>query len=181
MEREAVACAGRSAGADLIVDAHILDYGVVRWQYAATGLVVHASAELLAVGLASAWNPVALGAWAAFDITTDIPLWFGGAQVSGWAFRPVRIQIHALQIEPCEGMIWTEQELVLKVPGKTLEEYAPEQQRRKEVQLNVNLDKALAALAERAGKTLTRQPCAESGQLDTISNFSVWSVLDFLY
>ena len=128
-----------------------------------------------------AWNPAAIGAYLAFDATTDLPIWWGGAQIFGWAFRPVRIQMHALQSSPCEGLVWTEQELVIKVPGKALAEYSPEKQRRKDIQLTVNLDKALGALTESAGEKLSRQPCTESGKPDAISNFSVWSVLDLLY
>jgi hypothetical protein len=172
---------GHATGADFVVDAHILDYGVVRWQYWVAGWLTHASVATTVVGFASAWNPAAIGAYLAVDATTDLPLWWGGAHVFGWAFRPVRVQLHAFQMISCEGMVLTEQELLLKVPGKTLAGYPPEQQKRKEVQLHVNLDKALAALAERAGKKLAGQPCTETGQPKTISNFSFWSALDLLH
>ena len=172
---------GRVTGADIVVDAHILDYGVVRWQYWVTGWLTHASIATTIVGFASAWNPAAIGAYLAVDATTDFPLWWGGAHAFGWAFRPVRIQMHALQTSPCEGLVWTEQELIIKVPGKALAEYSPEAQRRKDVQLQANLNRALASLAESAEEKLARTPCTESGQPEMISHFSIWSILDFLY
>lgn len=178
---EQLVALGRLADVDMVIDAHILDYGVVRWQYWVTGWLTHASIATTIVGLVSAWNPAAIGAYLAFDATTDLPIWWGGAQIFGWAFRPVRIQLHAFQVRPCGGIIWTEQEMVVKVPGKELEAYPPEDQRRKEVQLEANLTKALATFAESAGEKLTRRLCTENGQPESISNFSVWSVLDLLY
>ena len=137
---------GKQTNADLVIAGRILDYGRVRWQYAMAGFVTHAVVELLVVGLATGWNPVALGAFAATDFTTDIPLWFGGGYVFGWAFRPVRIEISALQLTPCTGVVWTRQVVVVKVPGKALEGYPPEQQKRKDVQLEANLNEAMAEL-----------------------------------
>ena len=177
---EQVRTLGYQTGADIVVTGLIHDYGAVRWQYWVSGLAVHASAELLIVGLVTAWNPIALGSWAAFDLTTDIPLWYGGAYVFGWSFRPVRVHLDAVQLKSCEGPIWTDDALRVKVPGKDLAEYSPEQQKRKEVQLEANLNRAMADIAEAAGEKLAIQACAEDGKPEEIGGFSFSSIFDFL-
>ncbi len=172
---------GRAAQADLVVDAHILDYGVVRWQYWVTGWLAHASIATTIVGLASSWNPAAIGAYLAVDATTDLPLWWGGAQVFGWAFRPVRMQVDVLQLTPCEGLIWNQQELVVKVPGDELAHYTPDERTKKEVQLDINLHRAATAIADDAAAALDRQPCDEQGRPKPIDTFSLWRWLDVLH
>ncbi|MBA5865629.1 MAG: hypothetical protein GDA67_02905 [Nitrospira sp. CR1.3] len=172
---------GRNTNAELVMDAHILDYGVVRWQYWVTGWLTHATIATTIVGLATAWNPAAIGAYLAFDVSTDLPIWWGGAQVFGWAFRPVRVQIDVLQLAPCEGLVWRKQELLVKVPGKELAGYSPEEQTRKEVQLGVNLHQALSSLVESAAETLSHQPCDEEGRPQKVAGFSMWRWLDLLH
>jgi hypothetical protein len=172
---------GRSTNAEFVMDAHILDYGVVRWQYWVSGWLVHAGIATAIVGLASGWNPAAIGAYLAVDATTDFPLWWGGAQVFGWAFRPVRIQLDILQLAQCEGLVWSQQELIVKVPGKALSGYTSDEQRKREIQLDVNLHKAIDILAENSAETLVQQPCNERGEPQKVGGFSFWSWLDFLY
>lgn len=92
---------------------------------------------------------------------TDVPFWWGGAYVAGWAFRPVRIQVEARQVVGCVVPVWHEQEVVVLIPWKTLAKYPPEQRQRKEVQLEVNLSRALAEVAENAGRELRLKPCEE--------------------
>jgi hypothetical protein len=176
-----LAAFGRSAEADLVVDAHILDYGVVRWQYWVTGWFTHASIATTIVGLASAWNPAAIGAYLAVDATTDFPLWWGGAQVFGWAFRPVRIQVDVVQLSPCEGLIWSTQELTIKVPGEAMSHYTLDERSKKEVQLDINLHRAAAAIADGAAERLTPQTCDEKGRPRIIDEFSFWNWLDLLH
>ncbi|MGH7207744.1 MAG: hypothetical protein ACREI2_16215, partial [Nitrospiraceae bacterium] len=150
---------GKQSGADVVVTALIHDYGVVRWQYWVTGWLLHVSVATTVVGAATAWNPAAMGIYLAVDATTDFPLWYGGASVFGWTFRPVRVHLDATQITNCQGLIWTDEELAVKVPGKTLAEYPPEDRGRKEIQLEVNLNRAMADLGETAGRKLKLQPC----------------------
>lgn len=152
--------AEKGSAPDLLISGRILDYGAVRWQYWAAGLALHATAELVAVGLASAWNPLAVAGYLAYDLATDVPLWYGGAQVLGWVFRPVRVEVEAWRMG-CAQPIWTEQVLVIRVPGKTLAAYPAEERRKKEVQLGVNLDRAMAQIADVAGQTLRMQPCPD--------------------
>ncbi|MGH7227929.1 MAG: hypothetical protein ACREIH_01835 [Nitrospiraceae bacterium] len=171
---------GTQSRADVVVTAIIHDYGIVRWQYWVTGWVTHATIATTVVGVATAWNPIAIGAYLAFDATTDFPIWYGGAYAFGWAFRPVRVHLDATQLTHCPGPIWTEEELAIKVPGKTLAQYPPEDRGRKEIQLEANLNRAIEDLAETAGRDLTLQPCTENGKPKTINNFSFLSLLDHL-
>ena len=81
----------------------------------------------------------------------------------------------------CRGVVWSEDELAVKVPGKKLAEYPPEQQFKKEIQLEVNLQRVMADFAETLGPKLALQPCQDDGTPAKISTFSIWSVFDLLY
>src|SRR5262252_3224321 len=52
----------RRLGADLVVAGSILDYGKIRWQWSAAGMLTDMTAESIALGVATAWNPIAIGA-----------------------------------------------------------------------------------------------------------------------
>ena len=151
---------GKEAGADILVSARIGAYGSVPWKYWLTGLATQNVAELIVLGLATGWNPIAIGVWFGTDVLLiDLPLWAGGAYIFGWAFRPVEIEVEAIQIDDCSGQIWKKTEFVNLVPGKTLTQYPPEERKKKEVQLAANLDHAMMNLAESAGKRLRKKPC----------------------
>ncbi len=151
---------GRQAGVDLVISGQILDYGNVQLSYWVTGFVLSMLTETLIVGAATGWNPLIMAATAGSELFTDLPFWWGGAYVAGWAFRPVRVEIEAVQTTDCEESIWNKQELVVLVPGKTLDEYPPEERRRKEVQLEVNLTRVLSELADAAERELRLKPCS---------------------
>ncbi len=169
---------GHQTGADIVVTGLIHDYGAVRWQYWVTGWLLHVSAWTTAIGVATAWNPAAVGAFLAVDATTDFPIWYGGAEIAGWAFRPVRVHLDAFQLQPCEGPVWSDDALRVRVPGKALAEYSPEEQKRKEVQLEANLNRAMAELAETAGEKLVLRTCTEDGKPEKIRGFSLSSLFD---
>lgn len=150
---------GQEAHADFVVTAKIVDYGVVRWQYWVPGLIVSMITETLIVGAASGFNPAIMAATAGSELLTDVPFWWGGAYVAGWAFRPVRVKAEAIELGACHDRTWTQEALVILVPGKTLEEYPADERSRKEVQLTVNLTEALKEIADDAGHELRRKPC----------------------
>ena len=100
-----------------------------------------------------------MGIAVASELVTDLPLWWGGAYIAGWALRPVRVKVNALQITGCKQTIWKEQELIVLIPGKSLKKYPAEDRKRKEIQLRVNLDKALMEIAKTAGRKLRLKPC----------------------
>jgi hypothetical protein len=171
---------GRQTNADFVISGRILDYGVVRWQYWTTGLVLHSAAGLTALGFATAWNPIAIGGYFLYELP-DVAIWYGGASVFGWVFRPVRIEVEFIQLKPCEGLVLTEQEAVVRVLGKDLAEYSADDQKKKEIQLEINLKRAMANMADIAGGKLRHQPCTDNGSPSKLSSFSLWAVLDFLY
>lgn len=141
----------RRLGADLVVAGSILDYGKVRWQWMLAGMTTDMTAESIALGLATAWNPIAIGANLGFELLTSTPLWFGGGYVFGIALRPVRVEARAF--ETVQGYpIWQAMDESVYAWGalKTL----PEEVRdKKEAQLELNL----AEIMESLGDDLTKQ------------------------
>lgn len=150
---------GRAAGADIILAPRISDYGRLQWDHWIVGWLGVATTHTVIVGAATGWNPLAMGAYLVYDLATDLPLWYGGAYVLGWAFRPVHVEIDALQLTGCVKRIWYDQEVTIIAGKKDLSAYPEEQRKRKEVQLQVNLDQALAQLAAAAGRSLRLQSC----------------------
>ena len=65
----------------------------------------------------------------------------------------------ALQIRNCRGIVWSVDESSIKVSGKTLTEYPPEQQSGEDIQLEVNLKRVMTDLAKTVWPKLTIQPC----------------------
>lgn len=157
---------GLDAGADLVLSVILDDYGRLQWDHWAFGWLSVASTHTAIVGAATAWNPLAMGAYLAWDLTTDFPLWYGGAYFMGWAFRPVHVIVDATQLKGCEMPIWTEEEIVIIAGKKALAAFPEEQRKRKEVQLRVNLERALQKVVELAGKTLRLKPCPEAAKAE---------------
>ncbi|MCS6287315.1 MAG: hypothetical protein H8K08_18010 [Nitrospira sp.] len=147
------------SGAEIIVTGRIPDYGAVRWQYWVGGWAMTATAHLMTVGFASGWNPAVVGGFMALDLSTDLPFWWGGAYAFGWGLRPVRVQVEAVQTGLCGGSLWSTQTVMVLIPGKTLAVFPPEERRRKEVQLGVNLERAIRDVADAAGQSLRLKPC----------------------
>ena len=171
---------GQQAGADHVVTGLIHDYGRVRWQYWVTGWLAYVAVATTIVGFATAWNPAAIGAYLAVNATTDFPLWYGGAEIFGWALRPVRAHLGVTQIRPCSGEIWSHDELMIKVPGKLLEQYPEDQQHLKQVQLEANLHRTLEDLTAEAGDILEVRPCREDQTAAPSRSFSWASIFDLL-
>ena len=133
-------------GADILIVGNILDYGKIRWQYWVPGLVLSMLAETLIVGAATGFNPAFMAATAGSELLTDVPFWWGGAYIAGWAFRPVRVEASA--IDPLEGVVvWNETEAAIYLWGR-LKEVPEEQRKKKEVQLSLNLKKAMEDIGD---------------------------------
>jgi hypothetical protein len=171
---------GQQTGADQVVTGLIHDYGKVRWQYWVTGWLAHVAVATTIVGFATGWNPAAIGAYLAVDATTDLPLWWGGAEIFGFAFRPVRLHLDAIQVRPCPGEIWSRDELMVRVPGKRLEQYPEDQQHLKQVQLQANLERSVEDIAAEAAEVLEFRPCSEHNEAKPLSSFSWASMFDLL-
>jgi len=136
----------RRLGADLVVAGSILDYGKIRWQWMLAGMTTDMTVESIALGLATAWNPIAIGANLGFELLTSTPLWFGGGYVFGVALRPVRVEARAF--ETVQGYpIWQAMDESAYAWGalKTL----PEEVRdKKESQLQLNLAEIMESLGD---------------------------------
>lgn len=136
----------RRSGADLLIAGSILDYGKVRWQFWVPGLILSMMTETLIVGAASGFNPGLMAAIAASELVTDVPVWWGGAYIAGWAFRPVRVE--ARVFDTLKGYpIW--QSMEESVYAYEALKLLPEDVRgRKEVQLTLNLAEIMESLGD---------------------------------
>lgn len=136
----------RRLGADLVVQGTVLDYGKVRWQWLAGGMAVDMTWESIVIGAATAWNPIAIFANLGFELMTSPPVWFGGGYLFGVAFRPVRVEARALDVET-GAVVWEEMESAAYARDSL--KALPEKERdKKEAQLGVNLRKAMDALVD---------------------------------
>lgn len=156
---EALRTLGQQAQADVVLTGHVVDYGVVRWQYWVSGLLVSMLTETLIVGAASGFNPVIMAATAGSELLTDLPVWWGGAYMAGWALRPVRVTVEAWNVRGCAAKPWKEEAVVVLIPGWTLKKIPPDERRRKEVQLALNLSQAMTEIADNVGKAMRLSPC----------------------
>ena len=168
---------GKQAGADLVLTGEIIDYGAVNWKLWATGFVIDTAVGVAVVGAATGWHPAAMAGALGFELLHNVPIYFGGAYVLGWAFRPVRVEVEAIQLAGCEGSIWVDQEVMITIPRKTMAAYPPEQRNRKELQLEANLNRAMEEVAEHAAGDLRLQPCTEDGHPAKRSGLSFLSLL----
>lgn len=153
----------RRLGADLVVAGSILDYGKIRWQWLLAGMTTDMTVESIALGLATAWNPIALGANLGFELLTSTPLWFGGGYLFGVALRPVRVEARAF--ETVQGYpIWQAMDASAYAWGalKTLPEAVRE---KKESQLALSL----AEIMESLGDDLIKQAFMASRLRETLT------------
>lgn len=131
---------------DLVVTGIVQDYGKVRWQWAAAGMLGDMTWESVVIGLATAWNPAIILGNVGFELLTSTPVWFGGAYLFGVAFRPVRVEAQA--VDPLDGeSVWKETEVAIYAWGR-LKELPEAERSKKEAQLGLNLKKAMEALAD---------------------------------
>jgi hypothetical protein len=146
LTREQLVSIQKELAVDMVLGGAILDYGKVRWQWAAAGMLGDMTWESVALGLATGWNPIAIFANMGFELLTSTPVWFGGAYLFGLAFRPVRVEAWA--IDPVLGdHVWSEMEVAVYV-GRALQEVPKEERKKKEVQLGINLKRATEALGD---------------------------------
>ncbi len=141
----------RRLGVDLVITSTILDYGKIRWQWLVAGMLTDMTAETIALGLATSWNPIGLGANIGLELLTNTPLWFGGGYLFGVAMRPVRVEARAF--ETINGYpIWQTMEQSVYA-WSALKTFPEEVRDKKEIQLELNL----AEIMESIGDSLTKQ------------------------
>jgi hypothetical protein len=133
-------------GADLLVTGIVQDYGKVRWQWLAAGMLADMTWESVALGLATSWNPAVIFGNVGFELLTSTPVWFGGGYLFGVAFRPVRVEASAVDLIDGD-IVWHDTEIAIYLWGR-LKEVPEEERKKKEVQLGLNLRKAVEDLGE---------------------------------
>ena len=132
--------------ADLVVGGVVQDYGKVRWQWLATGMIMDTTAESIVIGLVTAWNPVAMAANVGFNLLTSTPIWFGGGYLFGVALRPVRVEAWAVDTQSGKE-IWESMDVAVYARER-LKQLREDARKKKEAQLHVNLEKAMEALGD---------------------------------
>lgn len=133
-------------GVDLVVAGVVQDYGKVRWHWLAAGMAADTTAENIVIGLATAWNPVAILANVGFNLLTSTPVWFGGGYLFGVAFRPVRVEAWAVETQDGEE-VWKDTEVAIYLRER-LKKLPEEERAKKEAQLRINLAKVMEALGD---------------------------------
>ena len=149
--RDQVIELGRRLGADLVVAVNILDYGKMRWQWFFAGAFADLTGETVALGLATAWNPIGILVNTGVTIGVNTVMFFGGGYVLGLSMRPVRIEARVFETQ--QGYpIW--QTMEQSMYARSALKAVPEASRdKKEVQLQLNM----AEIMESLGDALTKQ------------------------
>jgi hypothetical protein len=133
-------------GADFVVAGNVLDYGQIRWQWFAAGAFAELSAETLAIGFATAWNPAVILGNVGVDVLVNSAIFLGGGYLFGIAFRPVTVEARAF--ETTQGYpVW--QSIEGAFYARSALKQLPESERgKKESQLRINLGRAIEGLAD---------------------------------
>lgn len=133
-------------GADLVVAGTILDYGKIRWQWMAAAAFADVSAETIALGLATAWNPILILANVGVEILTNSAIFLGGGYIFGVAFRPVRVEARAF--ETIQGYpVWQGMDEAFYA-WHALKQLPELERGKKESQLRINVGRAMEGLAD---------------------------------
>ena len=133
-------------GADLVVSGTILDYGTIRWQWLAAAAFADVSAETIALGLATAWNPALILANVGVEVLTNSAIFFGGGYVFGVAFRPVRAEARAFETR--QGYpLWQSTDEAFYA-WHSLRQLPESERGKKESQLRINVGRVMEELAD---------------------------------
>jgi hypothetical protein len=148
----------RETGADVVITGRILVYGTIPAKYWFSTYAVSETGQLIAVSVLSGGNPIVIGAYIGYDLLTDLPSWTGGTYMLGLAYRPVFIEVEAFQAGDCPRQIWKKRQIVV-IAYRELLDYSWRDRWKKEVQLGVNLHRAITGIAESASGNLRLQSC----------------------
>lgn len=148
-------------GADILVGGIVQDYGKVRWQWLAAGMVGDMTWESIVLGAATAWNPGAILGNIGFELLTSTPVWFGGGYLFGVAFSPVRVDAWAVETQRGTE-VWDDEAIAVYV-WRRLKTVPEADRKKKEVALRLNLKKTMEDLAESLlDEQLTKQSLRSS-------------------
>ncbi|MBI3596194.1 MAG: hypothetical protein HY203_03455 [Nitrospirae bacterium] len=136
----------KELGVDAILYGQIPWYGKTHPIYPILGESLDIAAESVVLGLVTHWNPVLISANAGFELLTSTPLWFGGAYLFGWAFRPVTVE--AWVISAADGKEVWRKSIDQILSRKILKSYPESERSKKQIQLEASLRGATEALAK---------------------------------
>ncbi len=140
----------KELGLDAVLYGEIPSYGKTRLIYPILGESLDITGETIIIGLATKWNTALIFGNIGFELLTSTPLWFGGAYIFGFSFRPVTVKAWAFSTENGKE-IWHKSVDKL-VSRKELREYPKPERSKKEIQLNISLRRALDAIAKSLSK-----------------------------
>jgi hypothetical protein len=132
-------------GVEALLYGEIPAYGRTRLIYPIVGEGPDITAESIALGVVTSWNPVAIFANVGFELLTSTPLWFGGAYLFGWVFRPLTVKAWVLSTAEGQEVWHTSVDRI--VSRKMLKTYPEAERSKKEIQLEATLQQAMQALA----------------------------------
>lgn len=136
----------KELGVDAVLYGEIPWYGKTRLIYPILGETLDVTAESIAIGVATQWNPVLIFGNIGFEVLTSTPLWFGGAYILGLAFRPVTVEAWVLSVQDGHE-IWHKSADRI-VSRKILKSYPESERPKKEIQLEASLRRAVSALSK---------------------------------
>jgi len=137
---------GRESMVDAVLYGEIPGYGKMRLLYPILAESLDIAIETVVLGLATNWNPALIFGNIGLELLTNTPIWFGGAFVFGWAFRPVTVEAWVFATSD-KKEIWNES-ITRIVSHKNLKSYPEADRSKKEVQLESSLRKVIDAMAE---------------------------------
>lgn len=130
---------------DAIFFGEIPWYGKTKLLYPILGMSLDIAAESIALGILTNWNSTIVLANVGLELLTGAPLWFGGAYIFGWAFRPVSIDAYAYSAG--DGSLIWENTVDQVASGDELKKFPEEDRKKKEIQLETSLNKAVHSLS----------------------------------
>ena len=151
----------RDLGTDAVLYGEIPWYGRTRLIYPLLGMTADIVGESLIIEFALHSEELVL-ANIGFELLTSTPLWFGGAEIFGWAFRPVTVE--ARVVSAGDGREVWRASVDRIVDREILKSYPERERSKKETQLEASLRSAVRALAERLSGKKQR-----SERTDTVS------------
>lgn len=131
---------------DAILFVGIPWYGKTNIIYPIIGLTADIAIETVIIGLVTKWNPTIIWANVGLELLTNTPLWFGGSYLFGASMRPVELDVRLWSKDKPEEII--SDDVGIFISRKTLKEYPEEERKKKEIQLEASLKKALNELSE---------------------------------
>ncbi len=131
---------------DAVLYGQIPSYGKTRLIYPIIAETLDIAIETVIIGVVTNWNGPIIFANIGLELLLNTPIWFGGAYIFGWAFRPVTVEAWVLSAADGKG-IWHES-FDRIISGKVLKTYPESEQSKKEVQLEASLRRAISSLAK---------------------------------